>query len=65
MIDMLPVSGYTLPTAAILIGCHPKHIYRIAKRGHLATFLDASGRMMVSKEEVYSYIRRKEQQGND
>ncbi len=60
MFDTLPVSGYTLPTAARLIGCHRKHIYRIVKRGDLTTFVDASGRMMVSKEEVYAYIRRKE-----
>lgn len=59
MIDTLPVSGYTLPTAARLIGCHPKHIYRIAKRGDLTTFLDASGRLMVSREEVYAYMKRK------
>jgi len=59
MIDTLPVSGYTLPTAARLIGCHPKHIYRIAKRGDLTTFFDASGRLMVSREEVYVYMKRK------
>ena len=48
-----------LPTAARLIGCHPKHIYRIAKRGDHTTFFDASGRLMVSREEVYVYMKRK------
>jgi hypothetical protein len=66
MIKALPVAGYTLPTAARLIGCHPKSIYRIAKRGDLETFVDASGRLMVSREEVYAYVKRKgEQQGKD
>lgn len=65
MIKALPVAGYTLPTAARLIGCHPKSIYKIVQRGDLGTFVDASGRMMVSKEEVYSYIKRKEKQGTD
>ena len=60
MLGELPQTGYTLPTAAKLIGCHPKHIYRIVKRGDLTTFVDASGRLMVSREEVYSYIKRKE-----
>ncbi len=62
MIDTLPVSGYTLPTAAQLIGCHPKHVYRIAKRGDLTTFVDASGRLRVSREEVYTYMKRKGEQ---
>jgi predicted site-specific integrase-resolvase len=56
----LPEVGYTLPTAASLIGCHPKSIYRIVKRGDLEAFVDASGRLVVSKEELYSYIKRKE-----
>ena len=61
----LPEVGYTLATASKLIGCHPKHIYRIVQRGDLETFVDASGRMMVSREELYSYIKRREQQGKD
>jgi hypothetical protein len=66
MFDTLPASGYTLPTAARLIGCHPKSIYRIARRGDLTTFVDASGRLMVSREEVYAYMKRKgEQRGTD
>lgn len=61
MIGALPETGYTLPTAARLIGCHPKSIYRIVQRGDLSAFVDASGRLMVSREEVYSYIKRREQ----
>jgi len=56
----LPEVGYTLATASRLIGCHPKSIYRIVKRGDLSVFVEASGRLMVSREEVYSYIKRKE-----
>ncbi len=57
MIKALPVAGYTLPTAARLIGCHPKSVYRIVKRGDLETFVDASGRLMVTRDELYSYIK--------
>lgn len=60
MIRELPAVGYTLPTAARLIGCHPKSIYRIVKRGDLETFVDpGTGQMLVSKEEVYSYIKER------
>lgn len=59
MIKALPVAGYTLPTVARLIGCHPKSIYRIAKRGDFETFVDASGRLMVTREELYSYIKER------
>jgi predicted site-specific integrase-resolvase len=61
----LPEVGYTLATASKLIGCHPKSIYRIVQRGDLTAFVDASGRMMVSREELYSYIKRKESESKD
>ena len=61
----LPEVGYTLATASRLIGCHPKHIYRIVQRGDLSVFVDASGRMMVSREELYSYMKRKEMDSKD
>ena len=57
---MLPEVGYTLPTAAKVIGIHEKSIYRLVKQGKLQPFLDARGRLMVSREEVYSYLKRKE-----
>jgi excisionase family DNA binding protein len=62
MISTLPEVGYTLPTAAKIIGVHKKSIYRLVKQGKLQPFLDASGRLMVSREEVYAYLKRKESQ---
>jgi excisionase family DNA binding protein len=59
---LLPEAGYTLPTAARIIGIHEKSIYRLVKQGKLLPFLDTSGRLMISREEVYSYLKRKENQ---
>jgi excisionase family DNA binding protein len=60
MIKELPVTGYTLATAAALLGLHPKSIYRVVKRGELETFTDpGTGRMLVSREESYSYMKQK------
>jgi excisionase family DNA binding protein len=66
MIGELPAVGYTLPTAARVIGCHPRSVYRIVKRGELEAFFDpGTGQMLVSKEELYSYIKRKEMDSKD
>ncbi len=54
---MLPETGYTLPTAAKIIGIHEKSIYRLVKQGKLQPVLDASGRLMISREESYAYLK--------
>ena len=61
MISTLPEAGYTLPEAANIIGCHPKHIYKIVNRSELRSFLGLDNRLRISREEVYSYLKRKEE----
>ena len=54
----LPTAGFTLPAAAKVIGCHEKSVYRLVKSGKLAAYVDSTGRLMVSKEELYSYLKQ-------
>ncbi len=54
----LPTAGYTLRSAARIIGCHEKHIYRLVKSRRLQAYVGGDGRLMVSKEELYSYIKQ-------
>ena len=61
MIGALPEVGYTLPEAAKVIGCHPKHIYKIVNRGELQPFLGLDNRLRISKEELHYYLRRQEE----
>ena len=57
----LPTAGYTLPTPARIIGgIHEKSVYRLVKTGKLEAYVDATGRLMISKEELYSYIRNRD-----
>ena len=60
MQTMLPESGYSLHSAAKIIGCHPKHIYKIVERGELQPFLGLDGRLMLTREELYAYLKQKE-----
>jgi hypothetical protein len=62
MIGTLPEAGFTLPEASKIIGCHPKHIYKIVSRGQLQTFLGLDNRLRISKEELHYYLRRREEQ---
>ena len=62
MISALPEVGYTLPEASKIIGCHPKHIYKIVNRGELQPFLGLDNRLRISKEELHYYLRRREEQ---
>lgn len=55
----MPEVGYTLPTAAKIIGIHEKSIYRLVHQGQLDYYLDYTDRMMVTKEEVYRYMKKK------
>lgn len=57
----LPTSGYTLPSASRIIGCHEKQIYRLVKDGRLEAYVGTDGRLMVSKEELYSYLKKREE----
>ena len=61
MISTLPEAGYTLPEAAKIIGCHPKHVYKIVNRGDLQPFLGLDNRLRISREELYSYLKEKEE----
>ena len=54
----LPTAGFTLPTAARNIGYHEKHIYRLVRSNKLAAHVDLTERLMVSKEELYSYLKQ-------
>jgi hypothetical protein len=59
VISTMPEVGYTLPAAARVIGCHPKHIYKLVNTGELRPYLGLDGRLMLSRDEIYSYLRRK------
>ncbi len=60
MIGALPEAGFTLPEASKIIGCHPKHIYKIVSRGDLRPFLGLDSRLRLSREELYLYLRSRE-----
>ena len=60
MVTALPEVGFTLPEAAKVIGCHPKHIYKIVNRGELQTFLGLDNRFRISREELHHYLRSRE-----
>lgn len=49
--------GYTMRSASKIIGCHEKRIYQLVKERRLATYTGLDGRMMVSREELYHYLR--------
>ena len=61
----LPTAGFTLPTAARNIGCHEKHIYRLVRSNKLASYVGMIGRLMVSKEELYSYLKQQAYQSRE
>ncbi len=54
----LPTAGYTLPAASRIIGCHEKQVYRLVKNRRLDAYVGGDGRLMVSKEELYSYLKQ-------
>ena len=59
MTSTLPEAGFTLLEASKIVGCHPKHIYKIVKRGDLQPFLGLDNRLRISKEELYSYLKER------
>jgi predicted site-specific integrase-resolvase len=64
MIRELPQTGYTVSEATRLIGFSPtsKHIYKVIRSGELESFIGADGRLRISREELYSYLKQREQQ---
>ena len=56
----MPTTGYTLPTAARIIGIHDKSIYRLVREGKIDFYLDLTERMMISREELWRYLRERE-----
>jgi hypothetical protein len=54
----LPQSGYTMHQAAIIIGCTPKAIYPKVHQGQITPYLGIDGVFMISREEVYAYLRK-------
>lgn len=50
-------AGYTMRQAAILMGVHEKRIYQLVKEHRINSYTGVDGKMMVTKEEIYHYIR--------
>jgi Helix-turn-helix domain len=63
MIRELPQTGYTVSEATRLIGFSPnsKHVYKIIRSGQLDSFRGADGHLRISREELYSYLKQREQ----
>lgn len=57
----LPEAGYTMHSAAKILGIHPKGIYPLAHAGRIKTFLGEDGRLMVSESEIYHQLRSRPQ----
>lgn len=57
----LPVPGYSMRSAARLLGFHDKTVYRIAKEGRLDTFYGVDGKLQISREELYRFIKDSKQ----
>jgi len=55
----IPPVGLTCSAASKVIGCSEKHIYKLLKSRRLEAFVDSTGRLMISKEELYSYLRNR------
>ena len=53
--------GWTLPEAAKLLGIHEKSIYRLVKQDKIQAFLGLDNRLRISREELYYYLRVKEE----
>ncbi len=53
--------GWTLPEAAKLLGIHEKSIYRLVKQNKIQAFLGLDNRLRISREELYYYLRVKEE----
>lgn len=56
----MPQSGYTATSASRILNLHDKSIFRLFKTGKLDFYIGLDGRMMVSKEELYRYLREHE-----
>jgi excisionase family DNA binding protein len=61
MNTLLPATGYTLPEAAKILGIHDKSTYRLVKQERIRAFLGLDGRLRISREELYSYLKQKEE----
>jgi predicted site-specific integrase-resolvase len=56
----LPPAGYTVPEVERILGISKKSGYKLIKAGKLAPYVDCVGQLRVPVEEVYSYLKRKE-----
>lgn len=50
-------TGFTMKAASQIIGVHEKTVYAFAKQGRIETYTGVDGRMMVTREELYHFIR--------
>ncbi|WP_166174908.1 helix-turn-helix domain-containing protein [Rubrobacter tropicus] len=57
----LPTPMYTVSEAAKLIGCYRTHVYKIVHRGDLEATTDDTGQLRVSREELYRYLKQREE----
>lgn len=59
MLAVEQAPGYTMKQASMIIGCHEKVIYQLAKDQKIDTYFGLDNRMMVTREEVYHYLRNR------
>jgi len=53
--------GFRLPEAAKILGIHDRSIYRLVNQQRMQTFLGLDSRLRISREELYYYLRRREE----
>lgn len=53
----LAYPGYTVSELERLLGLPEKTAYRLIREGHIEAYSDVTGKLRVSREEAYRYMR--------
>lgn len=53
-------AGFTLRQAAEIIGYRRQSVYRLVDQNKLESYVGADGRLMISKEEIYRFLKHKD-----
>jgi len=56
----LPPAGYTIREAEGILNTSEKYLYRLIRQGKVNAYLDSTGQMRISREEVYRLAHDKE-----
>ncbi len=57
----MPHTGYTIREAEAILNVSARYLYRLIREGKLDGYHDNVGQLRVSKEELYAYMKSREQ----